>query len=127
MFRGDNIARVNDDHVHSMMRVTVDGDLRRRTRAGLGVFRKERWSNETFHWEQLVTSDTRQEPVQVLESFTLACVLQDDKVFINATIRGRPYILGEVSLGVDRGFSFSVLSVGGMQISGRVTCATVKS
>ena len=109
------------------MRVSVEGNLRRRTRIGFGVFRKERWNDEPFHWEQVVSPDSQEKSEHVLDAFRIGCLPKAERVFINATIRGRPYVLGEVQMDVDRNFSFSILSVSGMEIHGRIHCETLPS
>ncbi len=106
------------------MRVSVEGNLRRRSRSGIGPFRRERWLDEPFRWEQIAGPNIPEQATQVLDSFHIGCLSKDDRVFIQASIRGRLYILGEAKYNVDSAYSFSVLSVAGMEINGRITCAT---
>lgn len=102
------------------MRITVEGQLRRRTRVNLGPFRREWWKNETFSWKHMASTSDNGKFDTVAEDVDLGVEYVDGVVFVRGRIRNRGFILSESRYGEGRTVPFSVLSVAGLEISGKI-------
>lgn len=104
------------------MKVVVEGVFRRRITRKFGPIKSERWQEQRFRWEEQVHPQDALRYDTVLEGLELACELENDNVFVRANIKSRPFVLGDAKIDQPKMTQFSVLSVAGVEISGRVVC-----
>lgn len=103
------------------MKVVVEGVFRRRITKKFGPLKSERWQEEPFKWEQKVAAQASEDYAKLVDGFELAYEINNDRVFVRANIRNRPFILGDAAMDEQKVSQFSVLSVAGIEVGGRIT------
>jgi hypothetical protein len=102
------------------MTISVEGKVRRRSRSGRGLFRIERWHDAPFKvafcQEDIVSADW----AEVGEHIELCCEQQGNRVFVKAEVNRKPFVLGEIEVNQVKAFTFSILSVSGYEVTGKV-------
>jgi hypothetical protein len=103
------------------MTITVKGKLRRRHRVAIGPIRVDRWCDHNFTWEYSAERQICEEFVEVAPSLELAVEHVGSRHFVRAKLKGRAYLLCDAETAETRIVSFSVLSIAGMELGGRVS------
>lgn len=102
------------------MKIVVSGTVRTRI-STRGLFRSEKWDEKEFSVE-FGSDDIRNATVkEVTDQFFLSCEDLGERVFVNGNIKNQKYVLGELSKGQKRVFNYAILSVAGIDISGRIS------
>jgi len=102
------------------MKVVVEGSVRRRITKRFGPLKSERWEEERFRWESTpITSDSPKYQ-SVMSGFELGVEVSGDRIFVRALLRSRPFILGDANVDEGKTIQFSILSVAGLEVSGRI-------
>ena len=105
------------------MTISVKGVFRRKIAVGFSIFKSDKWVEEPFCWNLDTETSVTDYSVPVAD-LELIPETSEDKVFIRAMIRSRAYVLGDVTIGQARAFSFSVLSIKDIEVRGRVCALT---
>lgn len=102
------------------MRVKIVGTLRRRERIGFGPFKREKWNEEPIAWSSVPSEATAGNMDLVVPDVKIGVEIKEKTLFVRARIRDRNYILAECPENTARALPFSVLSTGGLELSGRI-------
>lgn len=102
------------------MIICIQGKVRRRSRIGRGIFRVERWNDYPF--KVLIDSESvaSSRTYEVGEHIVLRCEQQGSRIFVHAEVNRKPFVLGEIESSLPRTIAFSVLSVSGYEVTGKV-------
>lgn len=103
------------------MKVVVEGSYRRRVAKKFGMLRSERWEEEQFKWEQESHNHRPTTYTPITAGLELASEVNGDRVFVRANIRSRPFLLGDGKIGEQKVTQFSVLSIAGVEVGGRIS------
>jgi len=103
------------------MKVVVEGSYRRRVTKKFGPLKSERWEEERFKWEQDSHSQKPTAYTSITAGLELGSEENGDRVFVRANIRNRPFLLGDGKIGEQKVTQFSVLSVAGVEVGGRIS------
>jgi hypothetical protein len=106
-----------------IMKILVKGSFRKKVTSGAFIFKSEKWVETPFSWECVAETATCEatEPVPDLD---LSIDALDDRYFINAVVRTRPYVIGEITQGQPRAFPFTILSIKDVEVRGRLIALT---
>jgi len=103
------------------MKVVVEGSNLRKITKRLGPLKSERWEEERFRWEHHSAGDSPGTYEEVVSGLELACEVSGERIFVRAMIRSRPFILGDAQTNENKSTQFSVLSVAGLEVRGKIT------
>jgi hypothetical protein len=103
------------------MTITVKGMLRRRHRVAVGPMRFDRWSDHRFAWEFAPDRQAYDAFAEIAPGLELAVERVGSRHFVRAKLKGRDYLLSDAEVSEHRAVSFSVLSIAGMELGGRVS------
>lgn len=104
------------------MVIQIEGKVRRRTRMGRGIFRVERWHESPFRVVISPEAIESGEKFDAGDHLNIRCESRLGRIFFHAEVNRRPFVLGEAVCDKPKIFQFSILSVAGYEITGRVTC-----
>lgn len=102
------------------MKVKVQGELRRRTYVGIGPFKREKWRRERFEWDYTVGVDPLGEHTEAVPDLEFSGEIVGGRFFLMSFVRSQRFMICDVDMEVKRTIPFNILSVSGVEVSGRV-------
>lgn len=102
------------------MVISINGKVRRRTRLGKGLFRIERWNESPFSIELDAPAIASGLILNATQDVEFHCESQNGRVFVRAEVRKKHFIIGEVVANEAKVLSFSILTVAGIEVIGRL-------
>ncbi|CAN5597882.1 hypothetical protein BH11ARM2_BH11ARM2_34760 [soil metagenome] len=105
------------------MNVKVSGLMRRRSVIRIGKLRKDLWAEEPFDWSIDLVEDRCSDFEEVAEGLELMLEGKRERVAVHAKIKNHHFILETANITDERTHRFSVLTIGGVEVTGIVAFA----
>ncbi len=102
------------------MKIKVSGVVRKRVKKKSLPFTKDRWESFPFEWEHDLSSG-RDSGSQVMDDLGLSVVTEGDTISVYARLKSQRFLLSNGGLNQPKRVPFTVLSVGGIEMSGNLT------
>lgn len=93
--------------------------MRRRSYVGFGPFRREKWGREPFEWNFTVGKDPLGENTAAIPDLEFSGEIVRDRFFVMSFVRGQRFMICDVEMEAQRTIPFNILSVSGVEVSGR--------
>ena len=103
------------------MRILVEGKMRHRTKVGRSFYQIVRWHETRFRHVFEHDAIEANSLVDLTDDLTFRCEPQGGLIYLHAEVRKKHFVVAELGTDEAKKLSFSILSVAGYEVSGKVS------